>query len=190
MPDAIEIRVPAIPNIREVVLREAVLISLDSAAAEVRVETVYPFISRIPPPPPRVSSSCDRTRTWTISGSHRTGANATAEIHLNKFLGCVESVIRDVVVGPNDQPTVGGVIYSTYIGSTPSFVATPESESAVFLTCSFTVAALQPPPGQAFLPQALDVKVKVKSWNHNGAAAADIEFNWIAVAKLASVTNF
>jgi hypothetical protein len=177
MNDTIEIKVPAIPGIRDIVLREEALVSLNSASADVRVETVYPLISRIPPPPPQVSSSCDKARTWTFSGSHMTGANGTVEIHLNKFLDCIPAVID-------------GVIYSNYIGSRPSFTATPESEEPVFLTCTIDVRALQPPQGQVFLPQALDVTIKVRSWKHDGTPAPNVAFNWIAIANTATVTNF
>jgi hypothetical protein len=119
-----------------------------------------------------------------------TGANGTVEIHLNKFLDCLPSVIKDVVVGENDLPVTGGVIYSNYIGSWPHFTATPESQEPVFLTCTVDARALQPPPGQAFLPQAWDVKVRIRSWKHDGTPAPNIEFNWIAIARTASVTNY
>lgn len=177
MPETIDIKVPAIPGIRNIVLREEALVSLNSASADVRVETVYPLISRVPPTPPQVTSSCDRARTWTFSGSHMTGANGTVEIHLNKFLNCITS-------------SIDGVIYSNYIGSTPNFTATPESEAAVFLTCTIDVRALQPPQGQVFIPQALDIKIKVRSWQPDGTAAPNVPFNWIAIARVATVTNF
>jgi hypothetical protein len=190
MNDIIEIKVPAIPGIRDIVLREEAFVSLNSASADVRVETVYPLISRIPPPPPQVTSSCDKAPTWTFSGSHMTGANGTVDIHLNKFLDCIPAVIRGVVVGQNDLPAVAGVIYSNYIGSKPTFTATPESEQPVFLTCSIDVVGLQPPQGQVFLPQAWDVTIKVRSWKYDGTPAPKITFNWIAIARTATVTNF
>jgi hypothetical protein len=96
---------------------------------------------------------------------------------LNKFLDCIPAVID-------------GVIYSNYIGSPPHFTATPESNEAVFVTSIIDITALQPPPGQAFLPQALDIVIKVNAWNHDGTPAPNTEFNWIAVARVASVTNF
>lgn len=134
MNDIIEIKVPRIPGILDIILREGVLISLISTSADVRIETVYPAIKRIPPPPPRVTSSCERARTWTFSGSHMTGVNGTVEIHLNKFLDCIPAVID-------------GVINSNYIGSPPHFTATPESNEAVFVTCIITANGLQPPGG-------------------------------------------
>jgi hypothetical protein len=109
---------------------------------------------------------------------------------LNKFLDCLPGVIKDVVVGQNDLPVAGGVIYSNYIGSRPNFTATPESEEPVFVTCTIDATALQPPQGQAFLPQALDIKIKVRSWKHDGTPAPNVTFNWIAIAKTATVTNF
>ena len=132
MNETIEITVPNVPGIRDIVLREGVLISLNDASADVRVETVYPLITPIPPPPLQVTSSCDRARTWTFSGSQMTGGNGTVEIRLNKFLDCIPAAIE-------------GVIYSNYIGSRPHFVATPESKEAVFLTCNIALNALQPP---------------------------------------------
>lgn len=63
MHETIEVKVPAIPGIRDIVLREEILVSLNSAAADVRAETVYPLISRIPPPSPQVTLSCDKAPT-------------------------------------------------------------------------------------------------------------------------------
>src|SRR5262245_3672898 len=134
MNDSIEIKVSRIPGIREIVLREEVLVSLNSSAADVRTETIYPVITRIPPPPPRVNSYCESARTWTFSGSHMTGADGTVDIHLNKFLDCIPAVIN-------------GLLYSNYIGSPPHFTATPESNAAVFVTSIVNVNVLQPPPG-------------------------------------------
>lgn len=189
MKEKIELIVPEglrIPP--EIVLREGALVSLNRASADVRVETVFRL--RRLGDPPQVTSTCDKASTWTFSGNHMTGEDGTVEIHLNKFLDCVPTVIRDVVVGQNDLPAVGGVLYSNYIGSRPSFTATPESEEPVFLTCSIDVMALQPPQGQAFLPQALDVKVKVRSWKHDGNSAPKVTFSWIAITRTATVTNF
>jgi hypothetical protein len=189
MSEKIEFKVPdglIIP--REVVLREGVLVSLNSASADVRIETVFRL--RRLGEPPEVTSSCEKASTWTFSGNHMTGADGTVEIHLNKFLVCIPTVIRDVVVGQNDQPAVAGVLYSNYIGSWPSFTATPESEEPVFLTCRIDVVSLQPPQGQAFLPQAMDVKIKVRSWKHDGTSAPKVTFNWIAITRTATVTNF
>jgi hypothetical protein len=177
MNDTIEIKVPSIPGIRDIVLREGALVSLNSASADVRAETVYPLISRVPPPPPQFTSSCDKARTWTFSGSHMTGANGVVAIQLNKFLDCIPTVID-------------GVIYSNYIGSRPHFAATPDSEEPVFLTCTIEVRALQPPQMQVFLPQAWDVVIRVRSWKHDGTPAPNVVFNWIALARTASVTNF
>jgi hypothetical protein len=106
-----------------------------------------------------------------------TGADGTVDIHLNKFLDCIPAVIN-------------GVLYSNYIGSPPHFTATPESNAAVFVTSIVNVNVLQSPPGQVFLPQALDVVIRVNAWNHDGTAAPNTEFNWIAVVRGASVTNF
>jgi hypothetical protein len=189
MSEKVEFEIPAghmIPH--EIILREEAIVSLSRAAADVRVETVF-GLARVGEPP-RVTSSCERASTWTFSGNFATGADGTVEIHLNKFLDCLPSVIRDVVVGPNDQPAVGGVIYSNYIGSMPSFTATPESKEPVFLTYSVDAMVLQPPAGQAFLPQALDVKIKVRSWTHDGDPAPKVVFSWIAITRLAAVTNF
>jgi hypothetical protein len=189
MNEKIEFEVPAglrIPP--EIVLREGALVSLNSASADVRVETVFRL--RRLGEPPQVTSSCDKASTWTFSGNHMTGDDGTVEIHLNKFLDCIPIVIRDVVVGQNDLPAVAGVLYSNYIGTMPSFTATPESEEPVFLTCSIDLMALQPPPGQAFFPQALDVKIKVRSWKHDGSSAPKVAFSWIAVTRSATVTNF
>lgn len=177
MSHTIEIKVPDTIAISQIVLREEALVSLNSASADVRVETVYPQILRIPEPPPQVTSSCDRARTWTFSGSHMTGANGTVEIYLNKFLDCIPVAID-------------GVLYFTYIGSRPNFTATPESEEPVLLTCTIDARPLQPPQGQAFLPQALDVTIKVTSWKHDGTPAPNVTFNWIAIALTAGVTNF
>jgi hypothetical protein len=77
-----------------------------------------------------------------------------------------------------------------YIGSRPNFTATPETDQPVFLTCTIDADALQPPAGQVFLPQALDVTVRVRSWKHDGASATNIVFNWIAIMRTATVTNF
>jgi len=177
MNDTIEIKVPSIPGIREIVLREEALVSLNSASADVRVETTYQLITPVPPPPPEVTSSCDKARTWTFSSSHKTGANGTVDIHLNKFLDCITAAID-------------GVLYSSYIGSRPHFTATPESVEPVFLTCEITVVALQPPQGQFFIPQALDVTVRIRTWKHDGRPAPNVTFNWIAIARVAGVTNF
>ena len=172
----------------EIVLREEALVSLNRASADVRVETVFRL--RRLGDPPQVTSFCDKASTWTFSGNHTTGADGTVEIHLNKFLDCLPGVIRDVVVGPNDVPAVGGVLNANFIGSRPSFTATPESEEPVFLTCRIDVVGLQPPQGQAFLPQALDVKVKIMSWKHDGKSAPNVTFSWIAITRTATVTNF
>ncbi len=185
----IEFEVPAglrIPP--EIVLREGALVSLNSASADVRVETVFRL--RRLGEPPQVISACDKASTWTFSGNHMTGDDGTVEIHLNKFLDCIPTTIRDVVVGQNDQPAVDSLLYSNYIGSRPNFTATPESEEPVFLTCSIDVIALQPPQGQVFFPQALDVKVTVRSWKHDGTSAPKVTFNWIAITRTATVTNF
>lgn len=177
MADTVDFTVHNIPGISEVVLREGALVSLTSAAAEVRVETTYPAISRIPPPPPRVSTSCEAARTWTLSGRHQTGAVGTVQIKLNKFLDCIPG-------------TIEGTFYSNYLGSVPSFVATAEAEGAVFLSYTVAVVAVAPPAGQVFLPQAWDVTITVRSWSHDSKAAANIPFTWIAIARTATVTNF
>ncbi len=174
--DNIEINLPNIPGVREIVLREQSFVSLNNDSANVRVETIYPLF-RIPPPPPQVTSTCDKARTWTFSGSHITGVNGTVEIHLNEFLDCLPT-------------TIDGAIYSNYIGSWPSFTATPESEEPIFLTCTIDAQVLQPPQGQVFLPQALDIKIRVRSWRHDGTPAPNVTFNWITIARIASVTNF
>lgn len=177
MNDNNELRVPRIPGIREIVLREQAFVSLNNSSADVRVETVYQ-LTQIPLPPPQVTSSCDGARTWTFSGGHMTGANGQVEIHLNKFLDCVPASIE-------------GVLSSNYIGSRPNFTATPETEEPIFLTCTIDATILQPPQGQVFLPQqALDVIVRVRSWRHDGTTAPNITFNWIAIARVVTVTNF
>lgn len=186
MSGKIEFEVPvglSIPS--EIVLREGVFVSLNSAAAGVQAETVF----RLRPlgVPPQVTSFCNNERTWTFSGSHMTGDNGTVEIYLNKFLDCIPTVIRDVVVGQNDLPTVAGVFRSNYIGSRPSFIATPESEEPVFLTCAIDARILQPRQSQDFFyPQALDITVKVRSWKHDGTLAPKITFNWIAITSIAT----
>ncbi len=177
MSDTIELKIPATPGIRNVVLREESLVSLNSSSADVRIETVYPLISPIPPPPPQVTSHCDGVRIWSFSGSHMTGSNGIVDIHLNKFLDCIPAV-------------VDGIIYSNYIGSVPNFIATPESEEPVFVTCTIDARVLQPPQGQAFLPQAMDITIRARSWKHDGIPAPNVMFSWIAIARTATVTNF
>jgi hypothetical protein len=90
------VRVPSVPGIRQIVLREQALVTLNSSSADVRVETVYQ-LTQIPLPPPTVTSSCEGARTWILSGSHKTGDNGLAEIHLNKFLDCVTVAIDGVL---------------------------------------------------------------------------------------------
>jgi hypothetical protein len=153
-----------------------IFVSLNSASAEVRVEPVSPRISRIPAKPPEVSASCNSVRTWTFSGRHQTHNNGEVTINLNKFLECVSASIE-------------GVIHSNYIGSLPHFTATPESEEPAFLTCTIDAKKIAPPPGQVFLPQALDITIKVVGWKHDGNPAPDVAFNWIAVAVVATATN-
>jgi hypothetical protein len=190
MADTINIKLPVVPGIREIVLREEALVYLDSAAADVRVETVYPLIRQVHPPPPRVTSNCDKIRAWTFSGSHMTNAAGTVEIHLNKFLNCVGSVIKDVEPDASGVPVTREVTYSNYIGNKPNFTATPESPEAVFVTTTISMTPLQPPQGQFFTPQAFDVKVTVHSWKHDGTAAPNVEFDWVAIGTLATVSNF
>ncbi len=169
-----------LPNLgtREIVLREQTLVSLNKNSANVRVETIYQYPSLLiqPPPTPQITNTCDKALTWTFSSNHITGLAGVIEIHLNKFLYCVPS-------------TIEGVIYSNYIGSWPSFTATPESEEPIFLTFTIDGRVLQPPQGQHFFPLALDIRILVRSWKPDGTFAPNITFNWIAIAQVGSVTN-
>lgn len=177
MNEDVDIRISRVPGVRDVVLREQAFVILSSDSADARVETKYPLISRIPPPEPEVTSACDKTRTWTFSGSHMTGSNGAVDIHLNKFLECIPAAID-------------GVIYSNFIGSRPHFAATAETDEPVFVTYTIRTEPLEPPQGQVFLPQAWDVTVSVRTWKHDGTPAPNVEFSWIAIADTASVTNF
>lgn len=170
-------RIPEIP-FSEIVVRELALVQKNDSAAEVFVETRYPPIGRIGHEPRgRSTSTCTRARTWTFSGSHVTDSRGIVVIKLTRFLSCIDDAID-------------GVIYSEYIGSLPSFVATPKTDSAVFVTTQIDAVALQPPPQQVFSPEALDVTVTLKSWRHDGTAAPGVEVNWIAICRIGSVTNF
>jgi hypothetical protein len=177
MPNMRNISVPDIPGFSEIVLRELALVSLNNPAAEVRIETVFPAIVRIPPDPPRVTTSCESGSTWTFSAKHQTHADGTVEINLNKFLDCIPA-------------TIEGTLYSNYIGSVPHLAATSETDQPVFLSYTMDIKPVAPPPQQAFLPQAWDVTIKVRSWKPDGTPAPNIPFSWIAIARTATVTNF
>jgi hypothetical protein len=163
---------------RDVIVTERVLVSLNNTSSDVQTVTTYHFPpTKIPPDPPKVSATCDPARTWTFSGRHETGADGTISIEFSKFLKCVSTVIE-------------GTLYSNYIGL-PHFVATPLTDQPCFLSFTVHATALHPPPGQAFLPpDAQDVSVRVKSWNHDGTPAPKITLDWIAIARLVTVTNF
>jgi hypothetical protein len=186
MSEMIDIKIPSTPGVRDVVLTENVFISINSASADVEITTSHALISRNPPPPPRVTNHCEDALTWTFSGSHVTGSKGTVEIHLNKFLDC--AAFKYVVVGEADAPVVVKW-QDNYIGSMAHFTATPESEEPVFLTTTVNLSPLPPHPGRFFKPDPLDVKVTISSWKHDGKPAANVAFNWIAVARTASYSD-
>jgi hypothetical protein len=166
------------PNERTIVIHERALVSLNNAASDVQAKTTFPFPpTQIPPDPPTISTSCAKARTWTFSGQHETGANGKVTIDFSKFLRCVSSAIE-------------GAFNSNYIGLL-HFVATPQTARPCFLSFTVIANAINPPPGQTFLGQdALDVVVTVETWNQDGTSAPSTTFNWIANAKLVSLTNF
>ena len=155
------------PETRVFVSRQEVLATATDKSARVRVETIH-RLGRVisSTPPPIVNTTCDRTNTWTFSGSHRTDGQGTKLITLNNF-------IPDCIDGYRNKQ----------IGSYPHFTATPETEQPVFLTCSITAILSG---GSGFSPPSMDVKIKVFSWLHDGAQAPGIPFNWIAITELAN----
>jgi hypothetical protein len=165
------------PIYPEIVVRENALVILNDTAADVNIETSKLFHRIGGEPNETVATRCDSVRTWTISGKHRTGANGTAKINLNKFLDCIPA-------------TIEGTHYSNYIGSRPNFTATPEAEDPAFLTFTIDAQPTAPPPSQAFLPTAFDIEITVRTWQHDGTSAPNIPFSWIAIARTAVVTNF
>lgn len=161
----------------EVVVRENALVILNDAAADVNIETSRFFIRIGGERNETVSTRCDSVHTWTISGKHRTGTNGKAKINLNKFLDCIPG-------------TIESAHHSKYIGSRPNFTATPEAEDPAFLTFTIDDQPIDAPPTEAFFPMALEIEITVRSWNHGGNPAANIPFNWIAIARTAIIVNF
>ncbi len=166
MSEGKEIDIRAVPGVRVFVAREEALIALNPASADVRVETSQRLGILLPPV---VTQSCERAKTWTISGSHKTASNGKAAVRLDRFLACAPSAI-DGSSGRN------------YLGSRPSFTATPEAAEPVFLTCTIDAT----PSPQGFFPPQLAVTVTVMSWRHDGTAAPDTAFSWIAIAREAN----
>ncbi|MGD8944911.1 MAG: hypothetical protein PVJ37_16720 [Desulfobacterales bacterium] len=161
----------------ELVVRENALVILNDTAADVNVETSNFFARLGEKPDQAVTTRCESVRTWTISGKHSTGSNGTARIFLNKFLECIPGKID-------------GTHYSNYIGSRPNFSASPETEDPAFLTFTIDAQPTPPPPqGQIFLPTAYDIEITVRSWKHDGNAAPNIPFSWIAIAQTATAIS-
>ena len=159
-------------------VREAALVLRNDFAALSMVDTIHPR-QRIGGRPqlPSVSFKCDSTRVWTFAGTHTTGSDGRLQIKLAKFLDCIPM-------------SIDGSMYSNYIGSVPSFVATAQTEAPVLVTCTIEALPLQPPQGQAFAPQAFDITVDVRTWNHDGSAKPNVPFGWVAVARISNVSNF
>ena len=165
MSDMKEREILLTPGVTLVTATEEVLVSLireNENSEEVKVETRQRLA--IPPPPPLVRTTCEKASVWTLSGSHRTGANGRHSIHLNKFL---------------TTDCLDGVDAGTTFGSWPSFIATPESQEPVFVT--YTIQAQ--PSGGGFFPPPLDLTVEVFSWQNDGTPAANIPFSWVAIAR-------
>ena len=160
----------------EVVVRENALVILNDAAADVIIETSRFFIRIGGERNETVSTRCDKVHTWTVSGKHSTGTDGIAKINLNKFLECIPA-------------TIESKHYSKYIGSRPNFTATPETEDPAFLTFTIDDRPIDAHPTEAFLPAALEIEITVRSWNHGGNPAANIPFNWIAIARTAISSN-
>jgi hypothetical protein len=129
---------------------------------------------------------------WTFAGSHTTGVSGRASITLTGMLSCFESSLPDnavlEMVLPR-QPTAQGARNllddASYIGRAPYFVATPVSDQPCFLTFAVQTVSLGgigTPPDQV-LPDRLDVTVEVRSWNHDGTPAVNVEFHWMAIGE-------
>ncbi|MGD9084574.1 MAG: hypothetical protein PVJ41_06375 [Desulfobacterales bacterium] len=158
----------------ELVVRENALVILNDTAADVNVETSNFFPRLGERPNPTVTTRCDSVRTWTISSKHSTGSNGIAKIFLNKFLECIPGKIE-------------GTGLSNYIGSRPNFSATPETEDPAFLTFAIDVQTTPPISDvHIFAPTAYDIEITVRSWKHDGNAAPNIPFSWIAIAQTAT----
>ncbi len=61
MIEGIESHIPEIVSVPYIVVREQAFVSLNSASADVRIETIY-RLQRIGDPP-QITSSCDQART-------------------------------------------------------------------------------------------------------------------------------
>jgi hypothetical protein len=159
------------PLEHNVTVSEHVLVSLNSIASDVVIQTVYQFPpTSIPPEPPKVIATCQPAKTWTFSGQHETATDGAIVIELSKFLQCVP-------------------LGSSYMGS-PYFVATPLTDHPCFVACTLSLTAILPPHGGAFSPtDAQDVFIKVQIWKQDGTPAPKTTFNWIAVSPVVTLTN-
>ena len=112
--------------------------------------------------------TCSATEVFLLSGNDKTDNAGTAELHLNSYLChlAFESGQRGVLI------------------SLPQFTALPTGEAPFVLTAKLSSNEIALNPGEALgggisFP-ALDVLVKISSWNLDGSPAKDVSFSWVS----------
>jgi len=161
------------PGLRQIVVRDEALVSIYSwDYFDVVGETAI-LLPNPPPPVPAESVQCKWISNGIVhlSGTHKTEENGEIDIHLSKFVRCLEHLTEH--------------LWHSFMASWPHFIATAESALPVFVTCTIGVAPVPPPTAEGRWDpvEGLDVAVKVRSWRHDGAPAPHVAFNWIAIAK-------
>jgi len=172
-------------------LRQSVLLCFNRGVNNAETTSVYrqPFVIGRPIEPIEVSESCRRTYSWDFCGFQNTGINGKIQIHLNSFFNCASepSFTREEFNGIE-------VRSAKFLHRLFSFVATANSEEPVFLTYKIEVEpAVRPPDvgnsGIYFERSAVEVKVTVSSWSHDGRPATNVAISWNACAEMAALLD-